>query len=167
MQILETGDLLISNVRESDAGLYGCIRANEAGTVFGEAYLGVMGKFWMRLWAFGFEIETTIIFVEDNMVTLKQMVTVSIKMCYSLKFSVRTQIIQPPADTRVLLGLTATLQCKVSSDPSVVYNIDWYRDSQSVPIMNSQRIGVQADGTLEIQAVRASDVGVYSCMVRR
>lgn len=83
-----------------------------------------------------------------------------------LCFTVRTQIIQPPADTRVLLGLTATLQCKVSSDPSVVYNIDWYKDSQSVPIMNSQRIGVQADGTLEIQAVRASDVGVYSCMVK-
>lgn len=43
VQILETGDLLISNVRESDAGLYNCIRANEAGTVTGEAYLGVMG----------------------------------------------------------------------------------------------------------------------------
>lgn len=72
---------------------------------------------------------------------------------------------QPPADTRVLLGLTASLQCKVSSDPSVPFNIDWYRDGQSAPIMNSQRVGVQADGTLEIQAVRASDVGVYSCMV--
>lgn len=45
-QVLETGDLLISNVRESDAGLYGCIRANEAGTVFAEAYLSVMGKCW-------------------------------------------------------------------------------------------------------------------------
>lgn len=78
---------------------------------------------------------------------------------------VRTQIVQPPSDTRVLLGLTASLQCRVSSDPSVPYNIDWYRDSQTTPIMNSQRIGVQADGTLEIQAVRASDVGTYSCMV--
>lgn len=77
----------------------------------------------------------------------------------------RTQIIQPPADTRVLLGLTASLQCKVSSDPSVPFNIDWYRESQATPITNSQRIGVQADGTLEIQAVRASDVGTYSCMV--
>lgn len=38
------GDLLISNVRESDAGLYTCTRANEAGAVTGEAYLGVMGK---------------------------------------------------------------------------------------------------------------------------
>lgn len=72
---------------------------------------------------------------------------------------------QPPADTRVLLGLTAALQCKVSSDPTVPFNIDWYRDLQTIAITNGQRIGVQADGTLEIQAVRASDVGSYSCVV--
>lgn len=72
---------------------------------------------------------------------------------------------QPPADTRVLLGLTAMLACRVSSDSSVPYNIDWYREGQAMPITNSQRVGVQADGTLELQAVRASDVGVYSCMV--
>ncbi|XP_037028858.1 protein sidekick isoform X5 [Bradysia coprophila] len=121
VQVLDSGDLLISNVRETDAGLYACSRSNEAGTVNGQAFLGVM---------------------------------------------VRTQIIQPPVDTTVLLGLTASLQCKVSSDPSVPYNIDWYRgDTQSAPITNSQRIGVQADGTLEIQAVRAADVGTYSCMV--
>lgn len=46
VQILETSDLLISNVRESDAGLYRCNRSNEAGTVTGAAYLGVMGKFY-------------------------------------------------------------------------------------------------------------------------
>ncbi|XP_043661413.1 protein sidekick isoform X6 [Drosophila teissieri] len=81
-------------------------------------------------------------------------------------YNVRTQIIRPPVDTTVLLGLTATLQCKVSSDPSVPYNIDWYREGQSAtPISNSQRIGVQADGQLEIQAVRASDVGSYACVV--
>lgn len=45
IQILESGDLLISNVRESDAGLYTCVRSNEAGTVNGEAYLGVLGKY--------------------------------------------------------------------------------------------------------------------------
>lgn len=44
VQILESGDLLISNIRASDAGLYICVRANEAGTVKGEAYLGVLGK---------------------------------------------------------------------------------------------------------------------------
>lgn len=94
-------------------------------------------------------------FVYENITTL----TIFLKI-------VRTQIIQPPVDTTVLLGLTASLQCKVSSDPSVPYNIDWFREGQSSqPIMNSQRIGVQADGTLEIQAVRAADVGIYSCMV--
>ncbi|EDV34188.2 uncharacterized protein Dana_GF21177, isoform G [Drosophila ananassae] len=120
VQILESGDLLISNIRPSDAGLYICVRANEAGSVKGEAFLSVL---------------------------------------------VRTQIIQPPVDTTVLLGLTATLQCKVSSDPSVPYNIDWYREGQAAPISNSQRVGVQADGQLEIQAVRASDVGSYACVV--
>lgn len=44
VQILETGDLLISNVRETDAGLYTCIRSNEAGSVTGKGYLGVMGR---------------------------------------------------------------------------------------------------------------------------
>ncbi|XP_058815648.1 protein sidekick isoform X3 [Topomyia yanbarensis] len=120
VQILDTGDLLISNVRESDTGLYTCIRANEAGIVTGEAFLGVM---------------------------------------------VRTQIVQPPADTTVLLGHTAALQCKVSSDPTVPFNVDWYREPQRQPIKNSQRVAVKADGTLEIVEVRPSDVGQYSCIV--
>ena len=63
------------------------------------------------------------------------------------------------------MGLTASLQCKVSSDPTVPFNIDWYREGHPTAISNSQRIGVQSDGTLEIQAVRASDVGTYSCVV--
>lgn len=93
---------------------------------------------------------------------------------------------QPPADTTVLLGHTAALQCKVSSDPTVPFNIDWYREPQYVsrgnrvhfafrylstsffrrqPIKNSQRVAVKADGTLEIVEVRPSDVGQYSCIV--
>ena len=40
-----------------------------------------------------------------------------------------------------------------------------YAIFRTSPITNGQRIGVKADGTLEIQAVRASDVGSYSCMV--
>lgn len=44
VQVLESGDLLISNTRESDAGLYTCVRANEAGVVTGEAFLTVMGE---------------------------------------------------------------------------------------------------------------------------
>lgn len=43
MQILDSGDLLISNVRETDGGLYTCIRENEAGRVIGSGYLTVLG----------------------------------------------------------------------------------------------------------------------------
>lgn len=79
-----------------------------------------------------------------------------------LSVLVRTQIIQPPVDTRVLLGNTATLQCKVSSDPSVPYQVDWFHNGQPVGI-GTQRVSVGGDGTLEIQAVRAADVGDYTC----
>ncbi|XP_041766363.1 protein sidekick isoform X3 [Anopheles merus] len=120
MQILDSGDLLISNVRETDGGLYTCIRENEAGRVIGSGYLTVL---------------------------------------------VRTQINRPPADTTVLLGHSAALECGVSSDPTVPYNIDWYREPNRLPIKNSQRIGVKKDGTLEITEVRPSDVGQYSCIV--
>ncbi|XP_050075210.1 protein sidekick [Anopheles maculipalpis] len=120
MQILDSGDLLLSNVREADSGLYSCIRENEAGRITGAGYLTVL---------------------------------------------VRTQIIRPPADTTVLLGHSAALECGVSSDPTVPYNIDWYREPNRLPIKNSQRIGVKGDGTLEITEVRPSDVGQYSCIV--
>ncbi|XP_075219912.1 sidekick cell adhesion molecule [Lycorma delicatula] len=117
LQVLESGDLLIAAVRESDAGKYTCIRVNEAGQVDGSGYLSVL---------------------------------------------VRTQIIQPPVDTRVLLGNTATLQCKVSSDPTVPYQVDWFHNGQPVGA-GSMRISISGDATLEIQAVRASDVGEYAC----
>lgn len=48
VQLIEQGDLLISNVRESDAGWYSCIRSNEAGSVIGQAYLGVMGMYFLK-----------------------------------------------------------------------------------------------------------------------
>jgi len=43
---------------------------------------------------------------------------------------VRTQIIQPPADTQVILGHVATLQCKVSSDPALPYEIEWEHNDE-------------------------------------
>lgn len=44
LQIHENGNLFISNVQESDTGSYKCIRTNEAGSVTGEAFLGVLGE---------------------------------------------------------------------------------------------------------------------------
>ncbi|KAK7791911.1 hypothetical protein R5R35_005428 [Gryllus longicercus] len=120
VQVLESGDLLIAAVRNSDAGPYTCIRTNEAGSVEATGYLSVL---------------------------------------------VRTQIIQPPVDTRVLLGHTATLQCKVSNDPSVPFDIAWFQNHRRIIPGSSQRLNVQSDGTLEILAVRASDVGNYTCAV--
>uniref|UniRef100_A0A8D9FE64 Protein sidekick n=1 Tax=Cacopsylla melanoneura TaxID=428564 RepID=A0A8D9FE64_9HEMI len=118
-QILEQGDLLIADVKNTDAGKYTCVRQNEAGRLEASAYLSVL---------------------------------------------VRTQIIQPPTDTRVLLGHTATLQCKVSSDPTVPYQIDWFHNGNPIGA-GSQRLHIGGDGTLEIQAVRAADVGEYACIL--
>jgi protein sidekick len=80
--------------------------------------------------------------------------------------TVRTQIIQPPVDTRVLLGHTATLQCKISSDPAVPFELHWYKNKQPINPKASQRISILKDGTLEIQAVRAADVGFYTCSIK-
>ncbi|XP_020295533.1 protein sidekick isoform X2 [Pseudomyrmex gracilis] len=120
VQVLDNGDLSIAAAKPNDAGKYTCIRANEAGSVNGSAFLTVM---------------------------------------------VRTQIIQPPVDTSVLLGNTAELQCKVSNDPNVVYDIAWFHNSQVINTQASQRVKMRPDGTLEIAAVRASDVGNYTCSV--
>jgi protein sidekick len=46
--------------------------------------------------------------------------------------TVRTRIVQPPVDTSVLLGRTTELQCKVSNDPSVMYDMAWFHNSQYV-----------------------------------
>lgn len=45
LQILDTGDLLIAAVKETDAGQYTCVRANEAGEVRGSAHLQVLGGY--------------------------------------------------------------------------------------------------------------------------
>lgn len=46
VQVLDNGDLLIAAVKPNDAGKYTCIRANEAGSVNGSAYLSVLGKIY-------------------------------------------------------------------------------------------------------------------------
>ncbi|EZA58520.1 Protein sidekick [Ooceraea biroi] len=120
VQVLDNGDLLIAAVKTNDEGKYTCIRANEAGSVNGSAYLTVL---------------------------------------------IRTRIIHPPLDTSVLLGRTAELQCKVSNDPSVMYDMAWFHNSQVINTQASQRLKMRSDGTLQIIAVRASDVGEYTCSV--
>lgn len=47
-----------------------------------------------------------------------------------LSVLVRTQIVQPPVDTRVILGHVATMQCKVSGDPSVEYSVQWMHENR-------------------------------------
>lgn len=44
--------------------------------------------------------------------------------------AVRTRISQPPTDTKVILGHVATLQCRVSSDPSVPHAVNWFHDNR-------------------------------------
>ena len=121
IQILEDGGLLIAKVRKTDRGLYSCVRANEAGSVRGEAYLSVM---------------------------------------------VRTQIVQPPVDAKVILGHVATLNCRVSADSNVPYEVNWYHEDRLIEPLNSHRINVEQDGTLRIAEARASDAGNYACAVK-
>ena len=80
---------------------------------------------------------------------------------------VRTQIIQPPVDTKVILGHVASLACKVSSDKSVPYTIDWYHEGRVIHAEQSHRINfLKETGTLKIAEARASDAGDYTCEVR-
>ena len=84
-----------------------------------------------------------------------------------LSVMVRTQIVQPPADTNVILGHVAQLQCRVSSDESVPYQIQWFHEGRLINADLSYRISLdKVDGTLKIAEARASDAGEYSCQVR-
>ncbi|XP_050687397.1 protein sidekick-like isoform X4 [Eriocheir sinensis] len=82
-----------------------------------------------------------------------------------LSILVKTQISQPPVDTRVILGRVATLQCKVSHAPSVAVHVQWSHENNIIELDGNPRISVRNDGTLEIQEVRAADVGLYTCVV--
>ncbi|KAG7176448.1 sidekick-like 1 [Homarus americanus] len=82
-----------------------------------------------------------------------------------LSILVKTQISQPPVDTRVILGRVASLQCKVSHAPTVSVQVQWFNGNIAIDPEGSPRISVRQDGTLEIQEVRAADVGLYTCVV--
>ena len=83
-----------------------------------------------------------------------------------LKVLVRTQIIQPPSDTKVILGHVAKIHCKVSSDSGVGYEVVWYHEGRLIEDKTSHRINLDSDGTLQIAEARASDAGQYSCEVK-
>lgn len=83
-----------------------------------------------------------------------------------LAVRVRTQITQPPVDTKVILGNTATLQCRVSHDANVEYELQWIYRGEAVPTKSpSGRIQILKDGTLEIREARNTDIGEYRCVV--
>lgn len=44
-EILASGDLLVVGVGTSDEGKYTCMRANEAGSVSGDAWLSILGEY--------------------------------------------------------------------------------------------------------------------------
>ena len=84
-----------------------------------------------------------------------------------LSVLVRTQIAQPPADTKVILGHVATLSCGVSAAPGVDFKVEWSHDGEPIDAGASHRIDVSpgSDATLRIAEARASDAGVYACRV--
>ncbi|XP_050535550.1 protein sidekick isoform X2 [Daktulosphaira vitifoliae] len=88
----------------------------------------------------------------------------SVQMSAYIKVLGKTSIIEPPTDTKVLLGQTSIMKCRVSNDPTVLYQIDWFHNNKSIGAGNG-RIKVSGDGTLEIGVVRASDAGIYTCSV--
>jgi len=83
-----------------------------------------------------------------------------------LSVLVRTQIIVPPSDTKVILGHVAKLYCKVSSDSAVLYEVVWHHDGSIINDKVSHRINLDSDGTLQIAEARASDAGEYTCEVK-
>ncbi|XP_065308715.1 protein sidekick isoform X2 [Dermacentor albipictus] len=76
---------------------------------------------------------------------------------------VRTQIVKPPVDTRVILGSTAELQCRISHDLSVPYQVTWFFEEK--PLASSSRTHLAPDGTLKIDQARNTDIGTYTCVV--
>ncbi|CAB3378147.1 Hypothetical predicted protein [Cloeon dipterum] len=78
---------------------------------------------------------------------------------------VQPQILQPPVDTKIILGHTANFQCKVSSDHSLPFTITWKKNGQIIDTYKTSRIQQTENGTLEIKEVRAADVGEYTCLL--
>lgn len=75
----------------------------------------------------------------------------SINGTTKLKVLLRTQIDQPPVDSKVILSSTAELQCRVRHDHSIQAKIYWTFNKRN--LTSSSRIKVASDGTLRIEQV--------------
>ena len=83
----------------------------------------------------------------------------------SLKVLVKTRIVTAPVDTQVVLGHVATFQCEVGSASSVDLQINWFHDGVAVDPSSAQ-VNLLNEGTvLEIQQVRATNGGTYTCEI--
>ncbi|XP_067118957.1 protein sidekick [Centruroides vittatus] len=82
-----------------------------------------------------------------------------------LNVLVRTQITQPPVDTKVILSSNAEMQCKVSHDSNVPYTIAWYFGTKKLESRIGGRVQILNDNTLQIRQARNTDVGLYTCEV--
>lgn len=77
----------------------------------------------------------------------------------------RTRIIAPPQAASVIKGSRTVLQCTVTADPSVTVVWRWFQNDVAIPSADVRRQVHPFDGTLEIKAVRNSDIGTYKCHV--
>ncbi|XP_078319648.1 protein sidekick-like isoform X2 [Crassostrea virginica] len=87
-----------------------------------------------------------------------------------LEVYVKTIITQPPTNTSIIKGSSASLQCGVSKDPNVDVKWHWYLTQSDPPstveVTNSPRHTVSSvDGTLTITGVFNVDIGWYKCQV--
>ena len=51
-------------------------------------------------------------------------------------------LIQPPVDTKVILGHVASMQCRVSADPNVPFEVDWFHEGRLINAAASHRINI-------------------------
>ena len=49
---------------------------------------------------------------------------------------------QPPVDTKVILGHVASMQCRVSADPNVPFEVDWFHEGRLINAAHSHRINI-------------------------
>ncbi|XP_064009715.1 protein sidekick-1 isoform X2 [Pogoniulus pusillus] len=77
----------------------------------------------------------------------------------------RTSIVQPPENSTVIKGTTATLRCEATHDPRISIRYLWKKDSVVINPSSSSRITVEKDGTLFISQTWSGDIGDYTCEV--